>query len=283
MKLQVYKQSGMAESLSLKTKKKRAISHVLTFGTGDVPREDRLQFDKPSKNILTKLIDLEGIAEDARGHLFAITSHSRSIKGHLKQSRQQFVRFEIQKNLITDFEQFHFLGNCIRRKIGVNEINIEAISFDKNGKKLLIGLREPVLEGKSLIVVLANPNAIFEQREKPKILDQIFRLDLDGGGIRAMYFDQKLGGFLIANEIKSAQGKLRSAFWFWNGTAVQSPYRISIKGMDNIKNIEGITLVNIDGAPCILIVSDDGKARKHKGAHYAILRYDQFVIGGYNG
>ncbi|RTZ96598.1 MAG: hypothetical protein DSY90_10175 [Deltaproteobacteria bacterium] len=271
-------QMGDGRVVIIEDEKSRAISHVLTLKTEDILQENPLRFDQKSKSIKTKLIDLEGIADDVNDNLFAITSYSPSIKGKLKQSRQRLVRFRIKENLISNFEVFETLGNCIRKKIGVNRINIEAISFDENGKKLLIGLREPLFEGRSLIIVLENPNAIFDSREEPKFSDKIFRLDLNSSGIRAMDFDKKLGGYLIVNEIKNSEGKLRSRFWFWPGNADDQPRKIAIDGMENIKNIEGITSMCGDGEPRILIVSDDGNIIKRKGAHYTLIRYDQLSI-----
>ncbi len=268
-------QMGDGRVVIIEDEKSRAISHVLTLKTEDILQENPLRFGQKSKSIKTKLIDLEGIADDLNDNLFAITSYSHSIRGKLKQSRQRFVRFRIKENLIVDFEVFETLGNFIRQKIGVTRINIEAISFDANGKKLLIGLREPLFKGKSLIVVLENPNAIFDSREEPKISDHIIRLDLHGGGIRAMDFNQKLGGYLLANEIKNAEGRFRSRFWFWSGNTADQPREIAIDNMENLKNIEGITSICADGEPRILIVSDDGKMSKRKGAHYALIRYDQ--------
>ncbi len=279
----IYEASGVQQIADgrvviIEDEKARAISHVLTLVSDDTLQEDPLRFGHQTKKIKTKLNDLEGIAVDANDNLFAITSHSRSVKGKLKHSRERLARFKIKGNLITDFEGFDTLGNSIRQRIGIGAINIEAISFDATGKKLLIGLREPLFEGKSLIVVLENPNAIFDHHEEPQISSKIFQLDLNGGGIRAMDYNQKLGGFLLVNEITNAKGKIRSRFWFWNGNAADKPREVTIYGMENIKNIEGITSISIGGEPRLLIVSDDGKIHKQKAAHYKVIRYDQLLI-----
>ena len=271
-------QIGDGRVVIIEDEKERAISHVLTLGSDGTLQEDPLELDQHTKKIKTKLNDLEGIAVDAGDNVFAITSHSRNVKGKLKHSRERFARFKIKGNLITDFKGFDTLGGYIRQAINADAINIEAISFDATGKSLLIGLREPLFEGKSLIVVLENPNAIFDHDENPRISSQIFRLDLNGGGIRAMDYNHKLGGFLLVNEISNAKGKIRSRFWFWNGNAAYKPRKVTIRGMENLRNIEGITSINNDGEPRLLIVSDDGKIHKQKAAHYKLIRYDQLLI-----
>ena len=93
-----------------------------------------------------------------------------------------------------------------------------------------------------------------------------------------MDYNQKLGGLLLVNETTNAKGKIRSRFWFWNGNAADKPREVTIHGMENIKNIEGITSINIGGEPRLLIVSDDGKIHKQKAAHYKVIRYDQLLI-----
>lgn len=276
----IYEPSGVQQLADgrivvVQDEKSRGISHLLVLGSGNSVQEIPLRFDLRSSQKV-KLGDLEGIAVDADGNVFAITSHARSKKGKLKPNRERLVRFRIEGNLLTDVDVFDGIGTFIRRKLDVNAINIEAISFDSTRKKLLVGLREPVLEGNSVIVVLENPNGIFARHEQPRFSDQVFKLDLSGGGIRALDFNQKLGGYLLANEVQNPQGKKRSRFWFWDGNAANGPRIINLPGMQNIKNIEGLTFVAGDAEPRILIVSDDGKIHKQKGAHYAVLGYSKF-------
>ena len=45
-----------------------------------------------------KLDDLEGLAADAAGHIYAITSHSRSGKGEEKTARERLIRFHVEGN-----------------------------------------------------------------------------------------------------------------------------------------------------------------------------------------
>jgi len=45
--------------------------------------------------------------------------------------------------------------------------------------------------------------------------------------------------------------------------------------MINLKNVESIAPVSVNGESRLLLLSDDGKAKKNKGAHYLLLEYDQ--------
>lgn len=279
----IYEASGVqsiadGRIIIIEDEKSHAIKHILALTSNDSFQEQVLQFDGQSSRVKIQLSDLEGITIDGGGNLFAITSFSRSKKGKHTKKRERFVRFRIEGNLIADFKTVDTLGAFIRHKLNVNEINIEAISFDAAHRKLLIGFREPIVNGKSLIVVLENPNEVFDLDEEPIFSDKIIQLDLSGGGIRALYFDEKLNGYFIANEIKNAKGKFRSRFWFWDGALSNTPQKIKISGWKNIKNIEGITSVNIDGKPQILIVSDDGHKGNKKPAHYMFLQYDQLSL-----
>lgn len=279
----IYEASGVqsipdGRVIIIEDEKSSAISHILTIAPNLTVKETPLQFDDKLKKIAAKLSDLEGLAADKGGNLFAVTSHSKSKKGKLARKRERLVRFSIKENKITDYTVYKNLGAFIRRKLGVNAINIEAISFNATGNKLLIGFREPIVEGMSLIAVLENPNRIFDHDEDAIFSDQIFKLDLGGGGIRALNFDKKLNGYFIVNETKNKNGKLRSVLWFWDGHTSNTPRRIKIPNWGNIKNIEGITSVNIEGKPHLFIVSDDGKLNKEKGAHYDVLSYEQISI-----
>ncbi len=278
----IYEASGVqtmadGRAVIIEDEKKRAISHVLTLASNGIVQEQPLKSDLQSNQINIKLSDMEGLAVDAEDNLFAITSFSRSKKGNLTHKREYLVRFKVEGDQVTHFGAFNKLGKFIRQKLGVNDINIEAISFNASNSKLLIGLRKPVIEGKSLIVVLENPHQVFDQY-KPKLSDQVIRLDLKGGGIRALDYDKKLGGFVIVNEIKNAEGKLRSRFWFWDGNPASTPRKISVPGWENIKNVEGITSVKVNGEPLLLIVSDDGKIHKQKGSHFGVLSYEQISV-----
>jgi hypothetical protein len=167
------------------------------------------------------------------------------------------------------------LDKSIDKNINFDEINIEAFNFDKEQGKLLIGFREPLIDGKSMLVTLENPVGIFERNEEAKFSSEVILLDLDGGGIRSLDYDTHLKGYLMSNEVKGKNGKLKSQLWFWKGNPDQMPERIDLPEMISLKNVESIAPVTVNGEQRLLLLSDDGKFKKKKGAHYMLLEYDE--------
>jgi len=283
----IYEASG-AEHLSdgrvliIEDEKSSAIKNILTFQSTNRVLVNQLVPD--TNKIKTKIVlnDLEGIAVDANDYLYVITSHSQNAKGKNKNNRSLLARFSVKNNTISDYKEISIkesLHQFINRRMGINAINIEGLSFNDKKNKLLIGLREPVVRGKSLILYLDNPYEIFDEQDaEPEFSNQIVQLDLKGGGIRSLYHDQKIGGYLIVNEVKNRRGQLRSKVWLWSGVPEDEPHMLIIPGMENIKNIEGITSIKVKDKDRILIVADDGQKRSLKGSHFSIIKYSDLII-----
>lgn len=266
----------------------RAMS-VVQFRADGSLAENTLLDNLLLKSFKRKINDLEGLTMDAKGYVYAITSHSRNEKGKRKKSREQILRFKIEGNEVVDQAVYTALTDDLLRSgvldkvlqqsshtnINFNQINIEAFSFNKEKDKLMLGFREPLIDGKSMIVTLENPFAIFERGEQPKFSTEVRLLDLKGGGIRSLDYDPKLGGYLMTNESDKGLGKKKSQLWLWSGKADAEPQPIKLPDMINLKNVESIAPVSVNGESRLLLLSDDGKAKKNKGAHYLLLEYDQ--------
>lgn len=232
--------------------------------------------------------DLEGVAVDGRGNIFVITSHSRKESGKRQANREQLIRFRVEGDRVVDVrpvrnlrkritKQHEFLKPAVKEREVKEEggFNIEALSFDANKKHLLVGLRSPVAKKDAIIVTLENSSAIFEQSEKPRISDDVIRLDLKGGGIRALSYDPYLAGYLIVSRKPGKAFKL----WLWDGEPGSAPQRIKAAGIKDLRQAEGITPVRLNDEPRgILIVSDDGNGAQGKPGHYLFLSYEQIAI-----
>lgn len=242
------------------------------------------------KPVLGKLEDLEGADVDNHGNVYAITSHSRARSGKLKGSRGKLIRFKVKGDRVVEpivvrglkkriIEKHPFLAEIdgIFKPKKKNGFNIEGLSFDETKTKLLIGFRSPVIAGKAVIAVMENPSGAFERNEDPVISDQAIYLDLGQGGIRAMAFVPKLGGYLI---ISRREKKSSDSFklWFWDGAIDHAPRRVRVADLKNFRNAEGISPVRIEGQERLMIVSDDGSMFKKKGGHYLLLAYEQLEI-----
>ncbi len=268
----------------------RALRVVEFLPDGSIS-ENNLRNNFLLKSFNRKLSDLEGLAMDSSGYIYAITSHSRTEKGKRKKARELILRFKIVGDKVVDIGIYTNLVNNLKRtgildsvlgkindkNINFDEINIEALSFDKDQNKLFIGFRQPLIDGKSMLITITNPVGIFERNEQAKLSSKVVLLDLDGGGIRSLVYDTHLKGYLLSNEVKGKNGKLKSQLWFWKGNPNQVPERINLPGIIDLKNVESIAPVIVNGEQRILLLSDDGKFKKKKGAHYMILEYDKLL------
>lgn len=239
------------------------------------------------KSFGRKFEDLEGVSMDSKGYVWAIGSHARTEKGKRKPEREQLLRFRIEGNNVIDFSFYDQLTDDILSSGVVKELasrhgattvnfgsmNIEGLNFDKAQQRLLIGFREPTIDGMSLILAVENPRGLFERGESARFSNEPILLDLGGGGIRGLTYDPILGTFLIVNEIKGDDGRDYSQLWSWSGNPTDQPERLSLPGIVNLNNVEALASVRINGEPRLVIMSDEGVAKKHKPAKYMLMEY----------
>ena len=121
-------------------------------------------------------------------------------------------------------------------------LNIEGLASSPDGA-LLIGLRNPLIEGRAVVVTLSNPRSVLEG-EAPEVAAET--LDLGGRGIRGF---QRMGSeyLIVAGPIDS---ETSFALFRWNGETV-SPLEVDLGDL----NPEAVGL--LDGQ--ILLLSDDGR------------------------
>lgn len=246
-------------------------------------------FSWASQNrILGTLDDLEGVAVDAQGRVYIITSHSRKANGKRAREREQLVRFRIEGDQVADVQIVRDLRKklvianpLLEDAVKIRDVkddggfNIEGLSFDASRERLLIGLRSPLAGTDAIILSVENPHAVFDEDQAPRISDQLIQLDLDGGGIRALAYDPHLGGYLIISRKPGKSFK----FWLWSGDVSHSPRRIKAPKLGKLSQPEGIAPVLRDGNPVgIFVVSDDGLGIKAKPGHYLFVPYDQLKI-----
>ena len=215
--------------------------------------------------------DLEGITSNNSNQIYAITSHTTNKSHKHKVAREQIVRFNYKDGEISQPNLYHGLLDSLKTlhpklnsisKKRKKEVNIEALTWDKEENALLMGLRSPLIEDKAVVISLKNPNEIFDENQKPK-LDKPILLDLYGDGIRGMSWDEKKQGYWI---IAGSVGKRKDSFslWFWD----KKNNKISVSKHTDIGYAEGITTINNMG---IFIVKDDGSVKTH-GANYTIIK-----------
>jgi hypothetical protein len=238
-----------------------------------------------------KLNDLEGLAMDQAGNLYAITSHSRNSDGEEKKSRDKLVRFRIEGDRVTEPRVENGLKPALlaahpvlAEAAGLLDVkaegglNIEAMEVSADQQGLLIGFRGPLLDGRALMARVENLAELFEADAPPRVSNQLVTLDLGGQGIRGMAYVPHLGGHLL---ISGPVGREPVPFqlWFWSSQPDDAARRVSVPGLAGFKHAEGVCAAVLEGQPWIIIVSDDGDRMAGRPAHYLLLDPAQLQVG----
>ena len=276
--------------LVVEDEKKHPFSLVRISGDGHVSSTPLLPPAAPADEPAWKLDDLEGLALDRAGFVYAITSHSRDEDGDEKKSRDKLVRFRIEgermvaprlvQNLKSALAAAHPVlaaAATVMDVKGDGGLNIEALEISHDQRQLLIGLRSPLLNQRAIIACIENPAAIFEAGALPHIGPQLITLDLGGSGIRGMAYLPVLQGYLIVSGPVARQ-QVQFQLWFWSGTVGDAARCVSVAGLPGIEHAEGFTPAVIDGCERIVIVSDDGNRAEGRYAQYLLLDTEQLVV-----
>lgn len=256
----------------------------------EVPKPHWWSWRDPFED-LRKLDDLEGLTLGRDGHLYAITSHSRTGDGEVKKAREKLVRFRIEGDRIAEGQVFGGLKQAlidahpvlaaaaaVRDVKNAGGLNIEALALSADQTRLLIGFRGPLQEGRALIAYLDNPRGLFEQGERPRIAAELTTLALGGHGLRGMSYVPVLDGFvLISGPVAKEDVQFR--LWWWSGRVSDPPRSVRVPGLAGFEHAEGVTQATIGGATRILIVSDDGNRSASQPAHLLLLSPEQMQIG----
>ena len=235
-----------------------------------------------------RLSDLEALARDDEGFIYALTSHSRTRKGNRSPDREHLIRFKIQDgnvlgltsydNLTQVLETDHKLHDLIRERtkaeVSFEEINIEGMAFDPVKKRLVLGFRDPEFNNMALVAFISNPKDVFERNAKPEF-DEVAILDIDGGGIRSINYDPVLKSYVIANEVKDENGQKFSQLWTWSGNPTDEPQKISLPNLQHITNVEAVDSITVNGKPQMILMGDEGNASQKITAKYMLVDYSQ--------
>lgn len=245
-----------------------------------------------------KLDDLEGVALDRSGHIYALTSHSRDSDGDEKKSRDKLVRFRIEGDRVVEPKVVKGLKPALTAAhpvlasaAGIQDVktggglNIEALEISPDNspgnssaqQRLLIGFRSPLIDDRAIIACVENPSAIFETAEPHRISPTLEMLYLGGNGIRGMSWIPSLGGYLVISG-PVAREQVHFQLWFWSCHSGEPAHRVTTLGMQGFEHAEGASPAMIDGQQRIMIVSDDGSRKEGRFARFLLLDHSQLVI-----
>lgn len=213
-----------------------------------------------------KEVDFEGAAR--MGNLvFLIGSHGCNADGKEALERQRLIATEIVKDggipvvrpvgkpyktLLADMfadprlTRFNLpVASKLAPKL-FGALDIEGLAATPEGH-LLIGFRNPIPEGKALLVRMLNPLEVIEGKS-PKFGEPI-QLDLGGRGIRSM----DLCGNRYVIIAGSYDSKQNFQMYEWDGKTCQTMNSPDFTGF----NPEGLCSIDPEGRK-FLIISDDG-------------------------
>ncbi len=230
-----------------------------------------------------KLNDLEGLAADQAGFVYAITSHSRDDDGDEKKSREKLVRFRVEGDRVAEPKVVGGLKQALTTRHAVlaaavqardvkagGGLNIEALEISPDRQRLMIGFRSPLRGGRALIASIENPSAIFDSDEVPHIAPLLEELDLGGHGIRGLSYVPALGAYLVISGPASSE-PANFGLWRWSGQPGATAQRMTVAGLRGFEKAEGVSPAVVGGVERIIIVSDDGNRGSGRAAGYLLL------------
>lgn len=234
-----------------------------------VSQFDFTGFLRPEKK--TEESDLEGAAQ-VGDRIYWITSHGRNAKGKERETRHRFFattatvtngvpqlrsigRFysDLLDDLLADarLAKFDLRHAAELAPKSPGALNIEGLATAPEGH-LVIGFRNPVPQGKALLVPLLNPEDLIAG--KPARFGEALTLDLGGLGIRSLaYFRDR---YLIIAGSTSGGGESRLYHWV-PGQAPKVVPAPEIRGL----NPEAVSFHKDGQASELFVVSDDGTTR----------------------
>lgn len=237
-----------------------------------------------------KLDDLEALALDRAGYIYALTSHSRNAQGEEKKSRDKLVRFRVSGERMVEPTLLRSLKPAllaahpalaaaaeIRDVKNHGGLNIEALEISADGQHLLIGFRSPLINNRAVIARVENFAAMFDAGEPPRIAPSLCTIDLGGEGLRTLCYLASLEGYLIiSGPVARAPGHFQ--LWFWRGDEGMPAQRVSVTGLAGFEQVEGMSPATIDGQARIVMVSDDGSRTENRCARFLLLDPAQLIM-----
>jgi hypothetical protein len=218
--------------------------------------------------------DIEGAAR-IDDTVFWICSHGANTEGHKRPNRRRLFATKLKSDnsgikLVPDGSPYKHLVRDLKNdarlvdfKLGdaaelppekPGGLNIEGLSATPEGD-LLIGFRNPIPQGKALLIPLKNPHKIMDGHDAN--LGQPVLLDLGGRGIRSIdYLPLQHLYLIVAGAIDDQQN---FALFQWSGVASDQPKIVKGPKFDML-HPEALFL-DRGHDPQVHFLSDDGQVK----------------------
>jgi hypothetical protein len=213
-----------------------------------------------------EVVDLEGITTDG-SYIYAVGSQSKTV-GVEGDGLVRFTFDPVRKEA-RQVESVRalkaFLARHVRelagveRRTGDEALNIEGLAWDPTERRLLLGLRAPVVGGDALIVPLSlrDPDGPFNA-DNLKVDDGgALRLPLGGAGIRGIEFDPITERFMIITGAELNAETKDFRVLEWNSSQAAAPLR-EVRRYSRRLKPEGITRARLSGGEPTIVVFDIG-------------------------
>ncbi|CAH2602493.1 Alkaline phosphatase [Rhodovastum atsumiense] len=152
-------------------------------------------------------------------------------------------------------------------------LNIEGLAARPDGASLLIGLRNPLREGKAIVIPFENPEAVVERGAEPRLGAPLL-LDLGGLGIRSIEYVPARSEYVIAAGPRGDPGegaRYHFGLFRWSGRAGDRPEPVAAatQVLTALRDQAGwfapeAVIVDRSGRQALLL-SDDGDRRLRPG------------------
>jgi hypothetical protein len=219
--------------------------------------------------------DIEGAAviED---RVYWITSHGRDKDGDEQEARQRLFATAVRqagaqpvlqptgraiRTLLRDLthtpslERFDLKGAARLAPEAQGGLNIEGLAPTPEGD-LLVGFRNPVRDGRALVVRLRNPRDLVEGRADTADLTLAGELDLGGRGLRAMEYVPSLRVYFLIGGAFDDTGNF--GLFRWSGRASEPAVQIRTNALSGLQPEELTAKAGQNGSVTIDAFSDDG-------------------------
>lgn len=229
-----------------------------------ISRDGRQAGGAIALSLTADVTDPEGVATD--GRFFYIVGSQSKMTGFDGDGLVRFT-FDPATRRIDAVERIQGLKAWLaanvpelrgtERRIGDDVLNIEGLAWDPPNRRLLLGLRAPVVAESALVVAIKviDPNGAFST-DNLKVDGATLRLPLGGAGIRGIEWDPVANAFLVIAGASLNNEDRDFRVVEWNGQSRSQPREIAT--YKRRLKPEGIARGSVGARPTRVIVFDVG-------------------------